>query len=158
MHHTFECTTTFLYGLFCGITIAFCDGLRYVVQNLREYKVTGLVCVPLMLEAMYKKIIKGVEDKGLTKLFNIMSCISSFLLKFRIDLRRKLFKSILKELGGHLRIIVYGAAPMDKNTIIGLSNIGINLLNGYGLTETSPVLSAENDKYKKPRFCCLCST
>ncbi len=158
LHHTFECTTTFLYGLFCGITIAFCDGLRYVVQNLREYKVTGLVCVPLMLEAMYKKIIKGVEDKGLTKLFNIMSCISSFLLKFRIDLRRKLFKSILKELGGHLRIIVYGAAPMDKNTIIGLSNIGINLLNGYGLTETSPVLSAENDKYKKPRFCCLCST
>lgn len=52
--------------------------------------------------------------------------------------------------GGHLRVIVYGAAPMDKNTIVGLSNIGINLLNGYGLTETSPVLSAENDKYKKP--------
>lgn len=150
LHHTFESTTTFLYGLSCGITIAFCDGLRYVVQNLKEYKVTGLVCVPLMLEAMYKKINKGIEEKGLATAFNLLSKFCNFLLKFGIDIRRKVFKSVLKELGGHLRVIVYGAAPMDRNTIIGLSNIGINLLNGYGLTETSPVLSAENDKYKKP--------
>lgn len=150
LHHTFESTTTFLYGLFCGITIAFCDGLRYIVQNLKEYKVTGLVCVPLMLEAMYKKITKGIEEKGLTKPFAVLSKFCNFLLKFGIDLRRKVFKAVLNELGGHLRLIVYGAAPMDKNTIIGLSNVGINLLNGYGLTETSPVLSAENDKYKKP--------
>lgn len=150
LHHTFESTTTFLYGLSCGITIAFCDGLRYVVQNLKEYKITGLICVPLMLEAMYKKINKGIEEKGLSTVFNIMSNICNFLLKFGIDIRRKVFKSVLKELGGHLRLIVYGAAPMDKNTIIGLSNIGINLLNGYGLTETSPVLSAENDNYKRP--------
>lgn len=150
LHHTFESTTTFLYGLYCGITIAFCDGLRYVVQNLKEYKVTGLVCVPLMLEAMYKKINKGIEEKGLTLLVKVMSIFCNLLLKCGIDIRRKVFKSILDELGGHLRVIVYGAAPMDKNTIVGLSNIGINLLNGYGLTETSPVLSAENDKYKKP--------
>ncbi len=150
LHHTFESTTTFLYGLYCGITIAFCDGLRYVVQNLKEYKVTGLVCVPLMLEAMYKKINKGIEEKGLTFVVKVMSSFCNLLLKCGIDIRRKVFKSILNELGGHLRVIVYGAAPMDRNTIVGLSNIGINLLNGYGLTETSPVLSAENDKYKKP--------
>ena len=58
LHHTYESTTTFLYGLYCGITIAFCDGLRYVAQNLKEYKITGFVCVPLILEAMYKKIQK----------------------------------------------------------------------------------------------------
>lgn len=150
LHHTFECTTTFLYGLYCGITIAFCDGLRYIVNNLKEYKVTGLVCVPLMLEAMYKKIKKGITQKHLTFISNIMSIFCNLLLKFGIDIRRKVFKSVLKELGGHLRVIVYGAAPMDKSTIIGLSNLGINLLNGYGLTETSPVISAENDNYKKP--------
>lgn len=150
LHHTFECTTTFLYGLYCGITIAFCDGLRHIVTNLKEYKVTGLVCVPLMLEAMYKKIQKGIASKHLTFLSKIMSGFCNFLLKFGIDIRRKVFKSVLNELGGHLRVIVYGAAPMDKSTIVGLSNLGINLLNGYGLTETSPVISAENDHYKKP--------
>ena len=76
--------------------------------------------------------------------------VSNFLLKFKIDIRRILFKSVLNQLGGHLRVVVYGAAPIDRNTVIGLSSIGINMLNGYGLTETSPVLSAENDKYKRP--------
>lgn len=150
LHHTYESTTTFLYGLYCGITIAFCDGLRYVVNNLKEYKITGFVTVPLMLETMYKKILKGIKKQHKTVLFRIMVFISNTLLKFGIDIRRKLFKSIIDQLGGHLRVIVYGAASMDKNTIKGLSSIGINMLNGYGLTETSPVLSAENDKYKRP--------
>ena len=149
LHHTYESTTTFLYGLYCGITIAFCDGLRYIVDNLKEYKITGFVCVPLLLETMYKKILQGIEKQGKTKLFNNMIKISNFLLRFKIDIRRILFKSVLDQLGGHLRVVVYGAAPIDKNTVIGLSNLGINMLNGYGLTETSPVLSAENDKYKR---------
>ncbi len=150
LHHTYESTTTFLYGLYCGITIAFCDGLRYVVDNLKEYKITGFVTVPLMLETMYKKILKGIKEQHKILLFKIMTFISNILLKLGIDIRRKLFKSILEQLGGHLRVIVYGAASMDKKTIKGLSNLGINMLNGYGLTETSPVLSAENDRYKKP--------
>lgn len=150
LHHTYESTTTFLYGLYCGITIAFCDGLRYVVDNLKEYEITGFVTVPLMLETMYKKILKGIKKQHKTILFKVMTFISNILLKLGIDVRRKLFKSIIDQLGGHLRVIVYGAASMDKNTIKGLSGIGINMLNGYGLTETSPVLSAENDKYKKP--------
>lgn len=150
LHHTYESTTTFLYGLYCGITIAFCDGLRHIVNNLKEYKVTGFVCVPLLLETMYKKILQGIEKQGKLKLFNRMTKISNFLLKIGIDVRRILFKSVLEQLGGHLRVVVYGAAPIDKNTVIGLGNLGINMLNGYGLTETSPVLSAENDKYKKP--------
>ncbi len=149
LHHTYESTTTFLYGLSCGITIAFCDGLRYIVNNLKEYKVTGFVCVPVLLETMYKRILQGIEKQGKTKLFNRMTAFSNLLLKFKIDIRRILFKSVLNQLGGHLRVVVYGAASIDKNTVIGLKNIGINMLNGYGLTETSPVLSAENDKYKK---------
>ncbi len=150
LHHTYESTTTFLYGLYCGITIAFCNGLRYIVDDLKEYKITGFVCVPLLLETMYKKILQGIEKQGKLKLFNTMTKISNFLLKIKIDVRRILFKSVLKQLGGHLRVVVYGAASIDINTVKGLSAIGINMLNGYGLTETSPVLSAENDKYKKP--------
>ena len=150
LHHTYESTTTFLYGMYCGITIAFCDGLRYIVQNLKEYKVTGFVCVPLLLESMYKKIKNNIAKKHLTILFNILTLFCNFLLKFKIDIRRFVFRSVLKQLGGHLRVIVYGAASMDPTAIKGLSNLGINLLNGYGLTETSPILSAENDLYKKP--------
>ena len=142
LHHTYESTTTFLYGLYCGITIAFCDGLRYVSQNLKEYKITGFVCVPLVLEAMYKKIQKGIKQKHLSIPFAILTAISNFLLKCGIDIRRKLFKSVIDELGGHLRLVIYGAAPMDKSTIKGLKNLGIELLNGYGLTEASPIVSA----------------
>ena len=153
LHHTFESTTTFLYGTYCGITVAFCDGLRYVADNMKEYKVTGIVCVPLMLEAMYKKIEKGIEKKGKTKLVHIMSNICNILLKIGIDIRRTVFKDILNELGGHLRVIVSGAAPIDKKVAQFLTNLGINLLQGYGLTETSPVICAENDTYKKAGSC-----
>lgn len=149
LHHTYESTTTFLYGLYSGITIAFCDGLRYIAQNLKEYKVTGFVCVPLVLEAMYKKIQKGIKQKHLKIPFTILTAISNLLLKCSIDVRKKLFKSVLDQLGGHLRLVIYGAAPMDKSTIKGLKNLGIELLNGYGLTEASPIVSAENDKYQK---------
>lgn len=153
LHHTFESTTTFLYGTYCGITVAFCDGLRYIVTNLKEYKVTGLVCVPLMLEAMYKKIGKAIEEQGKTTLVSMMKKVCLTLLKIGIDIRRKVFEDVIKQLGGHLRVIVYGAAPMDKNTIEGLCAFGINMLQGYGLTETSPVVAAENDKFKKPGSC-----
>lgn len=69
LHHTFESTCTFLYGTYSGITIAFCDGIKYVQKNLVEFKVTGFVCVPLMLEIMYKKIKKGIEEKRKRKAY-----------------------------------------------------------------------------------------
>ena len=149
LHHTFESTCTFLYGSFSGITIAFCDGLKYVQKNLAEFHVTGFVAVPLMLEIMYKKLKKGIEEKGKTKLVKIMSKICNFLLKFKIDIRRIAFKEILNNLGGNLRILIAGGAAMSKEAIQGFLDFGINLLQGYGLTETSPVLAGENDKYKR---------
>lgn len=149
LHHTFECSTTFLTGISCGITIAFCDGLKYIVKNMIEYKITAFVCVPLMLESMYKKIIKGIEDSGKKNLISFITKISNFLFKFKIDIRRLLFKSIITKLGGHLRLIISGAASINKETIDGFNSWGINLIQGYGLTETSPVLCGENDKFKK---------
>ena len=150
MHHTFECTITFLYGLYWGASIAFCDGLKYIQKNLQEYKISVFVAVPLVLETMYKKIQKAIAEKGKTKLINTMSKISNVLLKCKIDLRKVFFKQVLDNFGGNLRVVLYGAAPMNKETIIGYNNLGIDLIQGYGLTETSPVISAETDKEKRP--------
>lgn len=150
IHHTFECTITFLYGFYCGSTVAFCDGLKYIQKNLAEYKISIFVAVPLVLETMYKKITKAIEEKEKTKLINTMSKISNALLKCKIDLRKVFFKQVLDNFGGNLRLVLYGAAPMNKDTIVGFNNLGIDLVQGYGLTETSPVISAETDKEKRP--------
>ncbi len=149
LHHTFESTCTFLYGTFSGITVAFCDGLKYIQKNLAEFKVTGLVCVPLMLEIMYKKIKKGIEEKGKTKLVHNMTKVCNGLLKFGIDIRRKVFKEVLDNLGGKIRFLIAGGAAMSREAIQGFLDLGINLLQGYGLTETSPVVAGENDKFKR---------
>ena len=150
IHHTFECTVTFLYGFYSGCTVAFCDGLKYIQKNLAEYKVSVFVAVPLVLETMYKRIQKAIRDQGKEKLINRMIKISNGLLKCKINLRKVIFKQILDNLGGNIRLVLYGAAPMDKETIEGFNNFGIELVQGYGLTETSPVIAAESDKEKKP--------
>ena len=150
IHHTFECTITFLFGLYWGTTIAFCDGLKYIQKNLQEYQISVFVAVPVVLETMYKKIQKAIEEKGKTKLIHTMSKISNCLLKCKIDLRKVFFKQVLDNFGGNLRVVLYGAAPMNKETIIGYNNLGIDLIQGYGLTETSPVIACETDKEKRP--------
>lgn len=150
LHHTFECTITFLYGVYSGSSVAFCEGLKYLQSNLKEFEVTVFVAVPLMLEMMYKRIQKAIDDQGKTKLIQNMSKLCNTLLKLHIDIRKKVFKPVLEQLGGKLRVVLYGAAPMDKTTIVGYNNFGIELVQGYGLTETSPVLSAETDQRKKP--------
>lgn len=150
IHHTFECTVTFLYGFYSGCTVAFCDGLKYIQKNLVEYKISVFVAVPLVLETMYKKIKKAIQDQGKEKLINIMIKLSNGLLKCKINLKKVIFKKILDNLGGNIRLVLYGAAPMDKETIIGFNNFGVELVQGYGLTETSPVISAESDKEKRP--------
>ncbi len=150
IHHTFECSITILYGFYSGATIAFCDGLRYIQANLKEYEVSIFVAVPLVLETMYKKIMKAIADQEKTKLINTMTKISNGLLKVHIDIRKIVFKQIIDNFGGKLRMVLYGAASLDKDTIIGLNNFGINSIQGYGLTETSPVLTAEAENKHKP--------
>ena len=90
LHHTFECTISFLYGFYSGVCIAFCDGLRYYAKNLKDYGVTIIVAVPLLLETMYKKIQKGIQESGKEKTFQKGIKISKFLLKFHIDIRKNI--------------------------------------------------------------------
>ena len=144
-HHTFG-STGLTFFLSCGAKNVFCDGLRHIAQNLKEYKVSVFVCVPLILEAMHKKIMQEIEKQGKTKKVKFAMKISNFLLKFGIDIRRKIFKDVLNNLGGNLRFVVSGAAAIDKNVAKDFNAFGILTVQGYGLTETSPVLCAEYAK------------
>ena len=147
-HHIFG-STCMVVMLAYGVRTVFPDGLRYIKKNLNEYGVSVFVGVPVLVEAIYKTIMKEVQKQGKTKLVNIATKISNFLLKLHIDIRRILFKSIINELGGKLRFVISGGAPADSKIAKGFNDLGIEVVQGYGLTETSPVIAAENKKCMK---------
>ena len=142
-HHIFG-STGMLVMLASGLKTVFPDGLKYIKQNLIEYKVSLFVGVPILIDKMYSTIIKEIEKQGKTKLINTAIKISNFLLKFHIDIRRLLFKQLIDQLGGDMRFIISGGAPLDTNVEKWFNQIGINIVQGYGLTETSPVIAAED--------------
>ena len=143
-HHIFG-STCMIMMLACGVRTSFPDGLRYVAQNLKEYEVSVFVGVPLLVEAIYNKVMKEIEKQGKTKLIKTATKISNTLLKFHIDIRRKLFKQIIDNLGGKMRFVISGGAPLDPKIEKGFIDFGIRMVQGYGLTETAPVIAAEND-------------
>ncbi len=147
LHHTFECTVGFLYPISKGSSIAFCEGIRHIADNAKEYQVTAMISVPILYETMYKKIMKGIEKKGKLETVKKGIKISNFLLKFGIDIRRKLFKEVIDNLGGKARLFVAGGAALDPAAEKGFNELGVKMLQGYGLTESSPVIAAEDDKY-----------
>ena len=149
LHHTFECTTGFLYPLSRGSSIAFCEGIRHIADNLKEYKASVMVSVPVLFEGMYRKVMKTIEKKGKLKTVQKGIKISQFLLKFGIDIRKKLFKEIHDTLGGNIRVFVAGGAALDPETEKGFNELGFTLYQGYGLTESSPVIAVEDDKYQR---------
>jgi len=149
LHHTFESTVGFLYPVYKGASVAYCDGIRHIQDNLREYKISCMISVPALYENMYKRIMKSIEKQGKLEKFEKGKKLSNFLLKFHIDIRRKIFKDLHDTFGGRVRLFVSGAAAFDKEVEKGFNDIGINSYVGYGLTETSPVLAAENDKYRR---------
>ncbi len=144
-HHTFGSTGLLLF-MSRGATNVFCDGLRYIQDNMKEYHVSCFVCVPLLIESIYKKVMHQIEKQGKMKTFEKGMKISKFLLKFKIDIRKKLFKEIYDNLGGNLRFVVSGASAIDRTVAEGFNDLGFLTVQGYGLTETAPVLVAENVK------------
>ena len=147
-HHIFGSTCIILM-LACGVRNTFPDGLKYIKQNMQEYKVSLFVGVPVLIEAMYKAIVKEVEKQGKTNMVKIATKISNFLLKLHIDVRRKLFKQILDGLGGELRLVISGGAAAEPISTKGFNDLGIITLQGYGLSETAPVIAAECKKARK---------
>ena len=147
-HHIFG-STCMIMMLASGVRTVFPDGLRYIKQNLNEYKVTLFVGVPVLVEAIYKTIMKEIDKQGKTKLIKTAVAISNVLRKVHIDLRRVLFKQVIDALGGELRFVISGGAPADAKIAKGFNDLGIKTVQGYGLSETSPVISAENEKVMK---------
>lgn len=143
-HHIFG-STAMIMMLACGVKTAFPDGLRYVAQNLKEYEISVFVGVPLLVEAIYNKVLKEIDKQGKTKLIKLATKITNILNAIHIDIRRKVFKQIIEQLGGKMRFIISGGAPLDPNVQKGFNELGIILIQGYGLTESSPVICAEND-------------
>lgn len=149
LHHTFECTVGFLYPVSTGGSIAFCEGIRHIAENIKEYQITAMISVPILFETMYRKVLKGIEKKGKLETVKKGIKISRFLLKFGIDIRKKLFKEIHDTLGGKVRLFVAGGAALDSETEQGFNDLGFTMYQGYGLTESSPVIAAEDDKYRR---------
>jgi len=145
LHHTFECTVGFLYVMYKGGSIAYCEGIRHIANNIKEYKITAMISVPALFENMYKRLMKNIEKKGKLQEVEMLMKLTGALSKVGIDFRKKVFKEIHDGLGGHLRILVNGAAALSPEVEKGFNDLGIKTLQGYGLTETSPVISAGTD-------------
>ena len=148
-HHILG-STGMLFALADGMRTVFPDGIRYIKQNLTEYGVTFFLGVPALIDKMYESVEKGVEKQGKTKTVERAKKLAKFLLFFHIDIRRKLFKDIIAQMGGQLKYIISGGAPLSARVSQGFTDLGIEIYQGYGLTETSPVLAAENTGHIRP--------
>jgi len=149
LHHTFECTVGFLYPISSGSAIVFSKGVRHISEELKKYQITAMIAVPALVERMYDKMMKSIEDKGKLPKVKQAIKISNLMQKVGIDLKKKLFYEIHKGVGEYLRIIVVGGAPLTPQKEKGFWDLGFNVLQGYGLTETSPVIAAELTKQKR---------
>ena len=145
LHHTYESTIGFLYPMSQGVSVAVCEGLRYIVQNLKECKPTAVLTVPLLVENIYKKINESIVKSHKEKVVNSMIHVTNVLKSVGIDVKKKVFKEIYDNLGGNLRIIVSAAAPIDPKVGKWLEDIGILFIQGYGLTETAPIAAVTPD-------------
>lgn len=142
LHHTFGMVGLLLF-LSLGMNNAFCDGLK-ITKSIDEHKATILVGVPLIADAIYKTAQRKIKDMGIEKLINLLIKISRTLLKVKIDLRKLFFGKITKQIGQSLNLIIMGGAALNPEVEQWFHDIGFFTVQGYGLTECSPVLCAEN--------------
>ena len=146
LHHVFECTVGFLLAYYSGARISFCDGIRYIEDNLKEYEITFAAFVPAIYENIYKTILRRLEKQG--KLESTFERLKDFKDKSWEE-KRKEFKEVYEIFGGHSRIFISGAAAISKEVLENLRTLGINICQGYGLTETSPVVGIETEEENK---------
>lgn len=139
LHHTYESSIGFLLPFANGCSVAVCQGLKYIVPNLKETKPTAMIAVPLLIENLYKKINATIEKSGKAGLVNSMIHVTNALKSVGVDIKKKVFAEIYENLGGNIRIIVSAAAPIDAKIGKWVQDIGISFLQGYGLTETAPI-------------------
>ena len=149
-HHTFGSTVNYVGHLAQGCEVYISSGLKHVSDEIREQQPTHLILVPAFLEVMNRKIWTTARKTGKEKLLKGMIKVSDALRKVGIDLRKKLFGSVLAAFGGKLELIICGGAKLDEEIINTFDSLGITILNGYGITECAPLISANRNKYRKP--------
>ncbi len=147
LHHAYECTCGFLCQIYRGSTIAYCEGLRYIMKNMKEVHPTMILCVPLLIETMYHKIWANIRKNGMEKMVKKALAASNASRKIGIDLRKKLFSEIHETFGGKLRMMIAGGAAVDPDILKGLRDFGILAVQGYGLTECAPLAAVNRDKF-----------
>ena len=150
-HHTYESTCDILTGFHNHSTICVNDSLKHVLNNLQEFKPSGMMIVPAFAELFYKKIWSTAEKQGKAKLLKTLIKISNVLRKVHIDLRGILFKSVTKSFGGNLKQLICGGAPLRAEIGDFFNDIGIMMQNGYGITECSPLVSVNSPLKNYPR-------
>lgn len=149
IHHVFECTVGFLFSLYKGAQTVFCDGLRHIIDNLNEYNVSIMACVPGIYERIFGMIRKQIEKQG--KLEEVLQKEEE-LRNSSMEEKKKAFKEIHDMIGGNVRLFISGAAALDAKIEEKYRLLGINLVQGYGLTETSPVVAIGTNKEHKVRL------
>ena len=146
-HHTFGSSVMLVGHMMIGTEIYISAGLKYVVKEFKEQKPEHLVLVPLYLETFYRRMQAAIKDQGKEKLVARMMKIANFLRKFGIDLRKKLFKSLREALGGEIKMVISGGAPINADIIYFFESLGISTLNGYGITECAPIIAVNYTKH-----------
>ena len=149
-HHTFGSTVNYVGHLSQGCEVYISSGLKHVSEEIKEQQPTHLILVPAFLESMNKKIWATARKTGKEGLLKMMMKVSDLLRKVGIDVRRKLFSSVLSAFGGKLELVICGGAKLDEDIIRTFDSLGITILNGYGITECAPLISANRNKYRKP--------
>ncbi|MBQ9314436.1 MAG: AMP-binding protein [Clostridia bacterium] len=147
LHHTFALTAHILFGLTCGYAVCIPSSLKKIDELFKKYKPSTMIVVPMLVEAFYNKIWKTIRASGKEKLVRNMIKISNFLLKLKIDIRPKVFKQIIEGLGGNLNLIISGGASLEPSYVADFRSFGIDVFNGYGITECSPVVSVNRNGY-----------
>ena len=148
LHHSYECTCGFLCPIYRGATIAICEGLRYILPNIKESKPTIILVVPLMLEMFHRNIMKKAKaTPKLARKFELVRKLGRVLSSLNIDLRRKIFSQVHEAFGGNLRMVISGGAAADPKIMSDMQDMGIACLQGYGLTECAPILALNHDVY-----------
>lgn len=151
IHHTYECTCGFLMPLYKGAAIAYCEGLKHIVKNLSEVRPTMILAVPLILESLYKNIMKNVRKQGKENLVKKVMSLNKVTTKFGLDINKKLLKDILKVFGGRMRVLISGGAAIDPEILKFFNDLGFIAVQGYGLTECSPMAALNPDTHKYMR-------
>ena len=146
MHHIYESIVGSMYPLVNGASVAICTGLKYVSQELQETKPSIIVGVPLLLEHMYNKIAKTIKAQGKEKLVRKMIKYTNSLGPVGYKLKKIVFKQVHSALGGRLRTVLVSAAPVPKELVTNFEGFGFNVLQGYGLSETAPVVAGTPEK------------